>query len=162
MSATKSLFEHWDGKTVSYRFKSLALKADLSFSYQFDDDRFMAAAKLEVTALGKSVFSENRSSRYFTTPKLYWSDFTVNGKIITAKAGGFDLCLLPLAPNFVNQETTMIFLNDWKAIEVNLNGSDIKIIDRGTTINLTSNNDKEIQAIKIDTKIKKNIILERV
>ncbi len=161
MNLNKDLFERWDGKKINYRLKSLALKVDLSFSYQFDEDRFMAAAKLEVIALGKIIFTENRSSRYFTTPKAYWSDFTVNGKIINSQPGSFDLCLLPFAPALIGGTAITLYLKDWKTLTLLQEGCDYCVVDKSTKIRLTSTDDKELKALKFDTKLKKNMILER-
>ncbi|MCB0347453.1 MAG: hypothetical protein KDD37_01390 [Bdellovibrionales bacterium] len=161
MNLSADLLKKWDGKSLTYQARHLGFKANLNFTYQFDEDRFIAGAQLNVSALGKNLFSESRSSRYFVGPQIKWSDFTLNGKIIGAIAGAFDICLLPYAFDLLDSEDVRIFTDNWKTYGVVRSAEQIEVKDKGIDFFLSKSDEDSISSIRISTKLIKNIVLER-
>jgi hypothetical protein len=161
MIITKEILKAWDGKRIVYKSKSMLFSAVLTFSYEFDEDRFIAASTLEVKSLGKTLFEESRSSRYFTKPELRWSDFTYNGKIINPPGGSMDLCLLPMLFDLNVSAQENIFLNDWKVVDIHSEGNRIFVDGGKAKLEFLKGSDGGLQSLRIATPVK-DIKMERV
>jgi hypothetical protein len=161
MLVSNEILKALDGKEFIYSAKSLLYKAVLTFTYQFDEDRFIAATHLEVKSMGKMIHEEVRSSRYFLRPHVQWSDFTQNGKILKPPANALDLCLLPAVFQLQVDTSIVAFVNDWKLWTVDISVDGIYVNTEKAKLEFKQSEDGFLQSIILHTKFAKNIRLER-
>jgi hypothetical protein len=161
MILTTAHLQSLAGREFVYSAKSLMYKVNLIFSYQFDENRFIAASHLEARSIGKIVYEESRSSRYFTQPQIQWSDFTQNGKILKPPSNAMDLCLLPAIFQLHLDTSVVAYVNDWKLWNVDISVDGIIVDTEKVKLEFKQSEDTFLKSIILHTKFAKNIRLER-